>query len=78
MIERSIKLAALSSAMLVRAKEMADSGQTIRAMRVAAIAEALHHAAGGDIEAKRDALLCAKKLRAFEARNEQTTNKGTK
>jgi hypothetical protein len=68
MIERSICLSALSTAMADNARRLAVAGNISRAMRSLALAEALHHAAGGDDVGKRLALADAKFFRRAERR----------
>lgn len=68
MTERSFSLAALSVAIADNARRLAAQGNTARAMRALALAEALHHAAGGDKVGKRLALAEAKFLRRAEQR----------
>lgn len=66
MRERSIRLSVLSSSMAARARRIAAEGDSLRAMRLTAISEALMHAAGGDEEGKKDALAYSKTLRKIE------------
>lgn len=68
MIERHFCLSALSVAIADNARRLAAEGNTARAMRALALAEALHHAAGGDKVGKRLALAEAKFLRRAEQR----------
>ena len=57
---RSFCLSALSVALADNARRLAAEGNTTRSMRALALAEALHHAAGGDYTGKRLALADAK------------------
>lgn len=66
MRERSIRLSILSSSIAARARRIAAEGDSLRAMRVMAISDALMHAAGGDNESKKDALEYSKTLRRAE------------
>ena len=60
MINRHFCLSALSVAIADSARRLAAEGNTTRAMRALALAEALHHAAGGDYTGRRLALADAK------------------
>lgn len=60
---RPYRLSAMAAAVQRRAVEIARTGDSLRAQRAAAIAEALHHAAGGDLQGRKLALLDAKWLR---------------
>lgn len=63
MATRAFRLSALSAALEIRARELASDGQQLQAMRALALADALHHAAGGDKVGKRLAMSDAKHLK---------------
>ena len=58
----------LSIALSENARRLAEQGKLERAMRSLALADALHHAAGGDEVGKKLALQDAKSLRKAERR----------
>lgn len=66
---RPYRLAACAAAVAQRAREMAEAGDNLRAMRASAIAEALHFAAGGDHQGARLARIEARWLKRAAARN---------
>lgn len=68
MIERAFMLSRLSIALSENARRLAEQGKLERAMRSLALADALHHAAGGDEVGKKLALQDAKSLRKAERR----------
>lgn len=61
-------LSRLSIALSENARRLAEQGKLERAMRSLALADALHHAAGGDEVGKKLALQDAKSLRKAERR----------
>lgn len=69
-MSRAFRLSALSAALHSHAMALARQGHTSRAMRATAIAEALHHEAGGDRDAARDALADAVFYRRAEKRRQ--------
>jgi hypothetical protein len=64
--DRAIRLSALSAAIQRHAEHLARHSQHVRAMRCVAIADALHHEAGGDRISAQLALLEAAWLRRAE------------
>jgi hypothetical protein len=70
MTARLFCLSALSVAIADNARRLAVEGNIHRAMRALALAEALHHEAGGDKVGKRLALAEAKVLRRAERRSQ--------
>lgn len=68
MIDRAFRFARYSMMLTHHARTLAAQGKTNRAMRALALAEALHHAAGGDEVGKKLALKDAKSLREAERR----------
>ena len=63
MVSRAFRLSMISAALEIRARELASDGEQLKAMRALALADALHHAAGGDDIGKRIALSDAKHLK---------------
>jgi hypothetical protein len=68
-MDRSVKLAVCSLALIQQGNRLASEGDHMRAARAMALANALYFAAGGDDDGKKDALDEAKFWREAERKN---------